>query len=165
MDALMAINPTILALAATGIALIALIALIILSLRQRKLLNHYRHLLNGETGKDLESLLLSHANQLEEIQTSLQQLTHETVSIKQNARSHIQKAATVRFNAFPDTGSDLSFAITLLDQDNNGFVLSSLYGRNESRVYAKPIKAGTSTYALSEEEKKAIEKALATVSK
>jgi hypothetical protein len=65
----------------------------------------------------------------------------------------------VRFNAFEDTGSDLSFAVALLDADYNGVVLSSIFGRNESRTYAKPVVAGQSSYFLTNEEKEALDMA------
>ena len=63
----------------------------------------------------------------------------------------------VRFNAFKDVGSDLSFAIALLDRNDNGVVLNGLYGSDSSNIYAKPIKGGVSTYQLSDEEKYALE--------
>jgi len=65
----------------------------------------------------------------------------------------------VRFNPFSGVGSDQSFSIALLDSNDNGVVITSLYTRNENRVYAKPLKAGRSEYLLSAEEKNAIEKA------
>jgi hypothetical protein len=53
----------------------------------------------------------------------------------------------------------LSFSLAVLDAQSNGWVVTGLYGRESYRVYAKPIKKGVSTYPLSEEEKRAIEKA------
>ena len=74
-----------------------------------------------------------------------------------DVNSCIQKIGLVRYNAFRDVGSDLSFAIALLDNNDNGVVLNGLYGSESSNIYAKPIKNGGSTYQLSEEEKYAIE--------
>ena len=71
----------------------------------------------------------------------------------------VQKVGVVRFRAFEDTGSDLSFAVALLDSEDNGVVLSSLFGRTESRVYAKPVEHGASSYLLSTEENEALSKA------
>ena len=65
----------------------------------------------------------------------------------------------VRYNPFSDTGSDQSFSIALLDSDNNGMVITSLYSRDGNRVYAKPVKNNVSEYSLSNEEKEAIIKA------
>ena len=71
--------------------------------------------------------------------------------------SCIQKVGIVRYNAFRDVGSDLSFAIALLDGNDTGVILNGLYGSDSSNIYAKPIKGGVSTYQLSEEEKYALE--------
>ena len=72
----------------------------------------------------------------------------------------MQKVGLVRYSAFKDTGSDLSFALAILDKYNDGIVLNGIYSREMSNIYAKPIKEGKSTYTLSEEEKEAIEKAI-----
>ena len=72
-------------------------------------------------------------------------------------KSHIQKVGFVRFNPFPQTGGDQSFSLSLLDENDNGFVLSSLHSRDTTRFYAKTIKNGQGDgYELSKEEKKAI---------
>ena len=57
---------------------------------------------------------------------------------------------------FGDTGGDQSFALALLDEHDDGIVLSSIFSRTESRLYAKPVKSGKSKYTLSAEEEKAI---------
>jgi len=51
-------------------------------------------------------------------------------------------------------------AIALLDAEGNGLVVSSLHSRTETRVFAKPVRAGRSTYSLSDEEQQAVKKAL-----
>lgn len=72
----------------------------------------------------------------------------------------LQRVGVVRFNAFEDVGSDLSFALAVLDDNGDGFVISSLFGRNETRTYAKPVTGGKSGYQLSAEEREAIRKAM-----
>ena len=66
----------------------------------------------------------------------------------------------VRYNAFKDTGSDLSFTLALLDEHNDGVVLNGIYSREMSNIYAKPVKNGTSTYTMSDEERQAVQKAI-----
>ena len=66
----------------------------------------------------------------------------------------------VRYNAYKDTGSDLSFALAILNDNNTGIVLNGIYGRDTSNIYAKPVVNGNSEYALSKEEKEAIERAM-----
>ena len=72
----------------------------------------------------------------------------------------IQKVGVVRFQAFEDVGSDLSYSVALLDDKNDGVVITSIFGRNMSTSYAKPITDGTSRYAFSNEEIYAMNKAL-----
>lgn len=73
----------------------------------------------------------------------------------------IQHVGLVRFDAFEDMGGHLSFAVAMLDAIGDGFVLSSINGRQETRIYAKPIEDGVSRYHLSDEEQEAIRRALA----
>ena len=62
----------------------------------------------------------------------------------------------MRYNPFDDTGSDQSFAIALLDDERDGVVLSSLHGRANTRIFAKPVTDGASPHNLSDEETQAI---------
>jgi len=79
---------------------------------------------------------------------------------KTKMKTHIQKVGFVRFNPFPQTGGDQSFCLSLLDEKDTGFVLSSLHSRDATRFYAKTIKNGKSDgFKLSSEEKKAIKNA------
>ena len=66
----------------------------------------------------------------------------------------------VRYNAYRDTSSDLSFAIALLDEANNGIVLNGIYSREMSNIYAKPIQNGKSSYIMTQEEQDAVFKAM-----
>ena len=80
--------------------------------------------------------------------------------INKNIEVCVQKVGIVRYSAFKDTGSDLSFALALLDANNNGVVLNGIYSRDMSNIYAKPVTNGTSTYTMTQEEKDAIDKAI-----
>lgn len=159
MDLASQLDSLTLACAALVISTLLFVLTLTIYFRQNKLLARYRRLLNGESAQDLEAILLEQEQMIRSLQTQVADLKQQTVSQSQEAMKHVQKVGMVRFNAFPDTGSDLSFAVALLDGEDNGVVLSSLYGRSESRIYAKPIQGGTSTYKLSDEEKEAIQKA------
>lgn len=121
----------------------------------------YKRLLGGlQDGKSLEELLFTHLDNVQGALDRVAELEGECRKINDNLQYCIQNLGVVRYNAFPDMGSDLSFAVALLDQGGDGVVLSSLYGRNESRIYAKPVQKGVSTYHLTDEERTAIERAL-----
>lgn len=152
------------AVAAAIAAALALAVAVAALIRQNRVIRRYRLLLGGSgpRGESLERLLLQQAAQLEDLQAQVRHLAGRIDELAQAAVGHIQHVGVVRFQAFPDIGSDLSFSIALLDGRRNGFVLTSLYGRTESRVYAKPVQAGTSVYPLTEEERQAIQRALAS---
>ena len=94
-----------------------------------------------------------------DLENDFEKLSQELEKLKKESQFSVQKVGIVRFNPFSEVGSDQSFSIALLDGNDNGVVITSLYTREGNRVYGKPIKKGASEYFLSEEEKKAIEKA------
>ncbi|MBI2053414.1 MAG: DUF4446 family protein [Candidatus Sungbacteria bacterium] len=69
----------------------------------------------------------------------------------------VQKVGFLRFNPFQDTGGDNSFIVVLLDHADNGFILSSLYMREGTRLYAKAVERGAVRSPLSDEERKVLE--------
>ena len=81
------------------------------------------------------------------------------LNVERQLNMCVQNIGMVRYNAFDDVGSELSFAIAMLDNEDNGFVINSIYGRTSSNVYAKTIENGTSKVTLSDEEIKAVNKA------
>jgi hypothetical protein len=140
--------------------IILLIWLISVNLKLNRNVKHYHSLMRGMRDKNLEEILNEHINSVKLAidrvnEVELLNKRHENI-----LRKCFQKMAVVRFNAFDNTGSDLSFAIALLDKNGDGVVLSSIYGRDESRSYAKPITNGQSKYHLSTEEIDAVNKAL-----
>ena len=110
---------------------------------------------NKKTPENLKEVLSSFEN----LERNFEKLSNELENLKKESRFSIQKIGIVRFNPFSEVGSDQSFSIALLDKNDSGVVITSLYTREENRVYGKPIEAGKSAYSLSDEEKQAIEKA------
>lgn len=149
----------------TALILVALIIFININIKLTKLNRRYRKLMQGMDGANIERLLMQHIDEVRQAVQKVDQLTATCDNLTHVTRGCIQKVGVVRFNAFEDTGSDLSFALALLDQQDNGVVLSSIYGRNENRVYAKPIAKGQSSYFLTEEEKAALQQAQEKFSK
>ncbi|MCL5064963.1 MAG: DUF4446 family protein [Firmicutes bacterium] len=83
-------------------------------------------------------------------------LVERIEELERRQRRSLSRTGMVRYNPFDDTGADLSFSLAVLSDEQDGLVLTSLWGRDEVRVYAKPIKQGVSRYALSNEEKQAV---------
>ena len=100
------------------------------------------------------------------LETKLEQTTKELGDFKHEMRKAITKIGIKRFNPFKEIGGDQSFSIALLNEDHDGVVVTSYYGRELNRAYAKAIQHGASGHELSLEEKEAIAQAIgATKSK
>lgn len=108
-------------------------------------------------GNNIDEQLRKYIKEVEDIKLENKQIENYYITLDNNIDSCIQKVGMVRYNAFADVGSDLSFALALLDRNNNGVVLNGLYGSDSSNIYAKPIKEGVSIYKLSDEEIEAID--------
>lgn len=93
------------------------------------------------------------------MEKNFEKLSEELENLKKEGRFAVQKVGIVRFNPFSGVGGDQSFSIALLDGNDNGMVITSLYTREGNRIYGKPVKSSSSEYLLSGEEKQAIEKA------
>jgi hypothetical protein len=96
---------------------------------------------------------------LKDLEGNFEKISRELEELKKESQFWVRKIGIIRFNPFKEVGGDQSFSIALLDANNSGVVVSSLYSREDNRVYGKPIKNGKSEYQLSEEENQAIEKA------
>ena len=113
----------------------------------------------GKKAKDLEETIISLEADIAKLKKSKENTEKELIDINTKLRKSIRGLETIRFNPFPDQGSNQSFAIGMLNEDNDGLVLSSLYSRERMSIFAKPIKGGKSEYELSNEEKEALKKA------
>ncbi|WP_138494320.1 DUF4446 family protein [Paenibacillus pinistramenti] len=142
-----------------GLALLVLWLLIwnfVQGAKLRKMRKRYEMMMKGTGVEDLESLLVNLKVQLDEVeeehgkqQRQLQRL--EAIIPKQKAKIGIK-----RYNAYAETGSDLSFSIAIVNDMKDGVVITGLFNREGSYVYAKPLQQGQSTYNLSPEELEAI---------
>lgn len=137
--------------------LLALIIFIRINVKLSRMLKKYETLMRGMEGKNLEDVLFSHVRRVDDALVKVQSLHDECQTMAAIQEHCLQKVGVVRYSAFQDTGSDLSFSIALLDGRENGLIISSLFGRDESRTYGKPIKNGQSPYLLTEEEQKALQ--------
>ncbi|MCB2294587.1 DUF4446 family protein [Clostridium algoriphilum] len=125
-----------------------------------KIESRYRKLMRGASTKNLEDIVISYLDKIDEVQKQNGIMKQLYEQINGKLSGCVQKTSMIRYKAFDDMGSDLSFSIALLDGDINGVILTSIYGRNESTTYAKPINKGISRYELSDEENKVLEQAI-----
>jgi hypothetical protein len=128
--------------------------------RHRQLADSFRLLMTGHGGADLETTLLDFVGRLNHNEQLTQAMDHRVTDLEVRLPYLVQHVGVVRFNPFADKGGDQSFVLTILDDHADGVVVSSLHGRTDVRVYAKPIVGGQSTYTLGAEEKEAIASAM-----
>lgn len=116
-------------------------------------------LLQGKNASNLEDSFNYISEEIKRMNEN-EALTEKALN---NLNTRLKKSLTgfktVRFNPFPEQGGNQSFAIAVINEEGDGFILSSLYSREKTSVFAKPIKAGKSTIALTEEEAKALAEA------
>ena len=136
------------------ISFILLIGLIVYVYYLNK--NYIKFMNKLGNGNNLDEMLKKYLDDVKDIKQDNSEIKAYYTKLDYDIGSSIQKVGLVRFNAFQNVGSDLSFALALLDREDDGIVLNGIYGSESSNIYAKPIKNGESTYQLSEEEKEAI---------
>lgn len=116
-------------------------------------------------GENIDEILKKYIMAVEQVDEKNKEIEKYCDRLDKNISDCIQKIGMVRYSAFKDTGSDLSFALAMLDDNNNGVILNGIYSREMSNIYAKQVKNGEAVNKLSEEEKEALEKALNTPSR
>lgn len=115
------------------------------------------HLSGGVKERNGVAVLEREVQLREKGEKNLATLREKVGQLQEKSRKALRRVGVIRFNPYNDVGGDQSFAVTLLDEEGNGLVFSSLHGREGTRVYAKPVRAGESQeYSLSDEEKEAI---------
>lgn len=142
------------------VVIILLFMLIVLFRSISNLENRYRKLMRGVNNKNIEELIVSYLDRVDSAKEQAEYVKEICKELDNRIKGCVQKVSVVRYRAFEDVGSDLSYSIALLDHNNDGVVLTSIYGRNESTTYAKPIDKGISRYELSSEEDNVLKEAM-----
>lgn len=155
----------IVALAAGGAALVALVWLLVLSVKLRRLRSAQRTVLGPSGERDLAA----HASALEQAFVQLRDWVEETAgSLEQRMATAegrvdgcVAFTSLVRYDAYGEAGGRQSSSMALLDSQRSGVVVSSILHREQARVYVKQVVGGESDLELSPEEREAIDAAMA----
>ena len=120
----------------------------------------YKHLekvfntfMKGKNGKSLEESIFERFDKIDEVVDQVEENREEM-------KTHYQKVGIVKYDAFHEMGGELSFAITMLDENNTGWILNIMHSRQGCYAYVKDIVKGESTIQLAEEERESLEKAI-----
>jgi hypothetical protein len=139
-----------------GLLILTIVVLAIFVFQANTRINR---LLQGKDSKSMEdtfNYLIDEVKRMNENQVIIEKSLH---NLNGRLRKSITGFKTIRFNPFPESGSNQSFAIALVNEEGDGVVISSLYSREKMSVFAKPIKEGKSSFELTTEEKRALDEA------
>lgn len=143
------------------INVILLIAFLVVIIKMSKLNKKYKEFMQKlGNGSNIEEDLENYMYRVERVEKQNGEINNIIKGLDNDLEKCIQKIGIVRYNAFKDVGSDLSFTLAMLDENDDGIVLNGIYSREMSNIYAKPVEKGKSNYTLSEEEQEAIRKAV-----
>lgn len=152
-------NSQYLDLISTILIAVLLLAVIWQAYRLHKLERVRKEFFSSGLGRDLEQILIDQNRGITKINQELVELDESLTRLYKDNRSNIQKIGFMRFNPFDDAGGNISFVLALLNAQDEGIVISSLHGREGTRIYAKAVKAGLSESKLTDEEEQAIKEA------
>ena len=143
------------------VLLIVLIVLyIMLYVNYRKIRKSYRVFMEGKNGQDLEKAFLRRFEKLERVRRISDKNRQDIRALEESTHKNIQKTAIVKYDAFHEMGGNLSFVLTMLDAENNGWILNAMHSRDGCYTYIKEVEDGRTDLELSDEEKQCLEKAV-----
>ena len=142
----------------TILMIIFFVLCMIIGKAYKKLNSRYLDFMNKlGKGENVEEILSEYLKIVNEMSRKIKEEDIEIKRLENNLKKCIQKVGIVRYNAYGDTGSDLSFTLALMDAEENGVVVNGLYSRESSSIFAKPLAKGETKYNLSAEEIQAID--------
>ena len=143
-----------------GVVLLLLILVVVLFVKLSKLKTKYYGFMEGQDGKSLEDSIMLKFKEIDTIKEILKKYQIHFNNIDDTLKTTYQKIGIVKYDAFKELGGKLTFALALLDQENNGVVINSMHSSREGcNTYVKEIIHGESYVVLAEEEQEALDKA------
>ena len=152
---------------ATEVVLVLLIMQVVfigivinLQMKHKRMQEKYQIFMRGKDGKSLEKGFLEQFKTVEKLERAVKQNTRDIDTIYKRMKTHYQKIGIVRYDAFQEMGGNLSFVLTMLDENNNGWVFNAMHSREGCYTYIKEIVKGESYMELGEEERESLKKAM-----
>lgn len=143
-----------------AVSFVFFVWLLALSFFLYRMISHYNRLTYGIANQDLKTILGKVLSKMDVSEEKTRELSEACQKLVAEDRLHLKKVGVLRFNPFKDTGGNQSFILSLLNEENSGLILSSLYTRTGSRWYIKKTQKGKGVdLELSKEEEEAIKQA------
>ena len=151
-----------------GIILIVMLLLIIalfflytnVTMKYNRLKSSYMTFMRGKDGKTLEDSMKERFAEVDAVLKVTKQNRQDIRDISKKLANNYQKLGIIKYDAFNEMGGKLSFAIAMLNEDNNGWIMNAMHSREGCYTYVKEIVNGESFVELSEEEAEALDKAI-----
>lgn len=142
------------------VVFVLIILTIINIVQMRKLKKGYKVFMTGKGAKNLEDTLIKRLNQVDALIESNDENKKNIKSLFANMQLTYQKMGLIKYDAFNEMGGKLSFSLAMLDKRNNGYIINAMHTREGCYTYIKEIVDGNSIIVLSEEEQKALDRAM-----
>ena len=143
------------------VCLITIVILIITLCKLKKLRRRIDDLTRGKDTESMEDIMLNFFERIESLEEGEKTTRSDLKDIKKNLKITYQKKGLVKYDAFREMSGALSYSLALLDKENNGVLITSMYSREGCYTYAKDIENGNCKLNLSEEETEALKQAIA----
>lgn len=130
------------------------------NMKYSRLKSSYASFMRGKDGRTLEDSIFERFDDLEEVTNLALKNRQEIKNLQEDLLESLQKIGIVKYDAFNEMGGNLSFALTLLDGNNNGYIINSMHSREGCYNYIKEIVKGESYIELSEEEAESLDRAI-----
>lgn len=160
MGELFGLDAGVIVLICFALIVVLFIFILVVSIKLASLRKQYAQMMNGSQAENMEQLIIDMQKGLNEQKAESIATSAKVETIRQAMLKTKSKIAIHRYNAFNEGGSDLSFTIAILDDYQDGVILTGIHSREQMYLYAKPIQNAQSTYTLSPEEKEAINQTL-----
>ncbi len=154
------IDPGIIVIVMMGIMVFVLLYMVRVSMKMTRFLKKYRIFMRGRDGVSLEKAFVQKFLEVDKLTEMSKVHANEIRRIKEIQSRTANKIGIVKYDAFPDVGGRLSFALAMLDESDSGFVLNAIHGREGCYTYVKEIVKGESYIVLGKEEKEALRQAV-----
>lgn len=154
------IDPGIILIILAILLIAALIMAVCATMNYRRLKVSYNSFMRGKDAKTMEDSILDLMDDFDELTNQVKRNSQNIQKIFKDMLDNYQKVGIFKYDAFHEMGGKLSFAITLLDGNNNGWILNSVHSREGCYNYVKEIVKGESYIELSEEETESLERAI-----
>ena len=154
------IDPGIILIFVLGVLLIVLVYMIKISMKMSRFIKKYKMFMRGMDGASLERAFAARFNQMDLLEENSRNHMEEIRKIKEVQNITLNKVAIVKYDAFKEMGGKFSFALAMLDKENNGFVMNAIHSSDGCYTYVKEIVKGESYVVLGEEEKEALRQAV-----